>query len=162
MNKTQRLREKLGEEFVAPTRFMSDGFMLRKITAADAELDYAAIMSSIDHLKATPTPPRCGDWPPEDLTLDHDRRDLAKHEEEFDQGFGYTYTALNKACDKCLGCVYIYPTDYLGFDAEVYLWVTKEEYDKGAEDVLKNLVKDWLKSDWPFKHVIFPCRKDKT
>jgi hypothetical protein len=60
---------------------------------------------------------------------------------------------------KVLGCVYIGPSVTTDSDAVVVMWVRQTEYDKGLDEILFNTVRDWIRSDWPFKKVDYPGRE---
>jgi hypothetical protein len=68
----------------------------------------------------------------------------------------FTYAVLSLDGTKELGCVYISPSRKEGFDANVRMWVTKAEFDKGLQPVVLAEVKTWLAKSWPFKKVSFP------
>jgi hypothetical protein len=59
-----------------------DGYHLRPITAADADLDYPAVMGSQPRLWSIFGP--AWGWPPASMTYQQDREDLARHEAEID------------------------------------------------------------------------------
>ncbi len=78
---------------------------------------------------------------------------------EFETRSSFAYTVMNLDESECLGCVYIYPTEKPGFDAKVYVWVRKSEFDKGLDSILFNTVKQWVAREWPFKNVAYPGRE---
>jgi len=132
----------------------TDQFRIRPLRAADVELDYKAVMSSIDHMHSV-----LGDgWPDEDMTIEEDRRALEMHEREFERRERFVYTVVNLDETECLGCIYIRPSRLDEFDAEVVMWVTQDAFDNGLDDVVLNALKDWLDSEWPFDGVVFPGR----
>jgi hypothetical protein len=55
--------------------------------------------------------------------------------------------------------VYVRPSRKPGYDAQVTMWVTKEQYDRGFEAELLAAVKAWIAKDWPFKNVDYPERQ---
>lgn len=115
------------------------------LKADDLDKDYSAIMSNIEHLRKTSTPPSCGDWPSPNLTIKEDLKDLKWHEEKHLKKEVFTFTVMNLDESKCLGSVYFFPCENKEFDAEIYFWVIKEEYDKGLEKELQSTIKDWIK-----------------
>ncbi len=70
--------------------------------------------------------------------------------------FAFTVMSLDES--RCLGCVYIYPSDDPAYDAEAYYWARQSELAGGLEDRLGKAFRDWLARDWPFKRVAFPGR----
>ena len=91
-------------DFKIPEVLETDRFRLRMLTANDVDKDYEAVMSSIEHLRKTPTPPACGDWPPADLSKEKDLEDLKWHEEKHLKREIFTYTIMALDESKCLGC----------------------------------------------------------
>ena len=146
-------------DFNVPELYTTDKFILRMILAKDAKLDYEAIMSNIEHINKTPTPPMCGDWPQQTLTLEQDKKDLKWHEKKHKLREVFTYTIMNPTETKCLGCIYIYPSTHKGFDAESYFYVTEEQFNKGLDSEIYRYLDKWLIEKWPFQNVIFPNRK---
>lgn len=144
------------ESFVVPEKLITKQMLLRPLLSSDVELDYHAVMSSIDHLKGVFGPD--DDWPREDLTMEDDLRALKNHEAEFQKRVGFTYTVMNREEKECLGCVYIIPIHAEGYDAQVFLWVTRDAFNKGYDSELYDAVKEWMKKDWPFSKVVFPGR----
>jgi hypothetical protein len=57
-----------------------------------------------------------------------------------------------------LGCVYFYPTEKAGYDAEVFLWVRESEAATDLDNELFEVVQHWLASDWPFANPAYPGR----
>ncbi len=144
------------EDFVVPTLFETDQFRLRMLSIDDVVLDYDAVMTSRDHLRSIFAAYTA--WPADDMTIEQDLEDLRQHQREFETRFAFAYTVVSLDESLCLGCVYIYPTHQVPYDAHVYLWVRKSELEKGLDAVLFTAVKVWIARDWPFKHVAYPGR----
>jgi len=142
------------DDFSPPILYETEHFTLRPIIASDVDQDYAAVMSSVDHLKGV----LGDDWPSADLTREEDMEVLALHEEQFRRRELFVYTVLTPNQARCIGCVYIGPSKLDNYDAQVTLWVTKETLAKGQDARLFEAVRDWLASSWPFEQVIFPGR----
>lgn len=143
------------ETFEAPLRYEEEDFVIIPIKASHAELDFDAIMSSVDHLTGV-----LGrrDWPG-DLTLEEDREVLKHHEWEFENKVGFVYTVMNPSETEVLGCIYFYPSRLDEYDAEIGMWVTASAYENGLDTVLFNTVLSWIKSSWPFDQVVYPGRE---
>lgn len=146
--------EFIPKDFTPQEKIKRKGFILEKLGPQHLDLDYVAVMSSIDLIKQI----RGGDWPSEDLTKEKDLADLEWHEDEFNKRASFAYTVLNQAKTECLGCVYLYPADKPwvstpeGSDVDISMWVTQEAYDKGLYPKLFKSVKQWIQKDWPFKN----------
>ena len=121
-----------------------------------AEHDYAAYMSSIEHLQRTFGG---GRWPNKDITMAEAVKDVEGEISRFHSRASFTYAVLSLDGSKELGCVYIKPSRKAGYDAQVSMWVTKEQLDAGLEPVLLNDTKQWLAAKWPFQKVAFPGRE---
>jgi hypothetical protein len=60
---------------------------------------------------------------------------------------------------RCLGCVYVYPSEKAGYNAKVILWVRQSEMEKGFDEKLYSAVKVWLSEEWWFTRAAFPGRQ---
>ena len=142
-------------DFVPPDRLATPAFVLEPLGPQHNERDYAAWTSSIDHVRATPGFPD-GSWPRE-MTLDENRGDLERHQRDFVERKGFTYTVLDPADGDVIGCLYIYPIkDEAG--AEVSSWVRA---DHATLDVrLAEAVAAWLEELWPFERIRYMGRAD--
>lgn len=144
------------EDFEVPPLMTTDHLRIRPLRAADVDLDYRAVMSSVEHLRGIFGPD--DDWPSADLTREDDLRALRNHEKEFERRCAFTYTVMTPDEGECLGCVYIVPTHADEYDAQVYMWVTKGAYDEGLDEELYSAVRKWIQADWPFSRVAYPGR----
>ena len=149
----------ISPDFIVPEILITDKFRMRMLTVNDVVKDYDAVMSSVDHLEGVFGPN--SKWPSKELTLEQDLIDLGWHQKEFQRRTSFAYTVMNPDESQCLGCVYIEPAAKRDFDAEVYLWVRKSEYDKGLDNLLFDIVKKWIGNEWPFKNAAFPGREIK-
>jgi len=140
--------------FVVPLALDTPTFHLRPLTPAVVDLDYEALMSSIDLLNAM----FGRDWPHPGFTREENRQDLIEHEEEFARREAFAYTVLSPDETTCLGCVYINPPRGQPADARVYLWVRQSAHDQGLDSVLFHTVREWLESSWPWARVMYPGR----
>lgn len=143
--------------FEIPEFLKTDKFRLRMLTINDVVKDYDAVMTSVDHLQGTFGPN--SSWPSKDLTFEQDLIDLGWHQKEFQRRTSFAYTVMNPDESKCLGCVYIEPTNKMGYDAEAYIWVRKSEVENGLDSLLFSSAKEWIIDYWPFKRVAFPGRE---
>jgi hypothetical protein len=146
--------------FQVPERLDTPDFIIRKLCFSDANLDYEAVMSSIDIIKET----RGGDWPSSDLTYTEDQIDLAWHQREFEHGSSFAYTVMSTDEKECLGCLYLYPPGYRSesskdADVDVSFWVTQKAYDQGLYPRLYKVLDEWLKTTWPFKKIAYTNKK---
>lgn len=143
-----------------PGGLTTDDFVLRPIVAADAELDYAAVMESRDYLRTWEQ----STWPEDDFTVAANRKDLEKLEQRHASRRAFTYTVLDPAGTQCLGCVYLMPTDarmfagaritpvgddrWNDYDAALYFWVRRSRLAAQLDRVLLDALRSWLANDW--------------
>lgn len=142
---------------IVPSGIETGNFRIRALTIHDVVKDYDAVMSSVDHLKGVFGPH--SSWPPADLALEQDLIDLGWHQKEFQMGHSFAYTVMSLDESRCLGCVYIDPSEKAGYDARVVLWVRKSEMENGLDDRLYSTVRRWLSEEWWFASVAFPGRQ---
>ena len=141
-------------EFAVPSELSTASFTLRMLSIDDVEKDFEAVTSSAERLRKV--------WPdsgwPDGLTLRQNLVDLGWHEKEFQNRTSFAYTMVAPDESQVLGCVYFYPTDKAGYDAEVFLWVRESEVAKDLDEALFKVVQHWLASDWPFENPAYPGR----
>lgn len=134
--------------FEVPAPLEGPGFRLEPLGPEHNEWDHAAWMSSIEHIHATPGFPNPEGWP-YPMDLDANRGDLEMHRRDFDARTGFTWTVLDG--DEVIGCVYLYPSDEDGVDAQISSWVRSSHAH--LDEVVWRAVNEWLRRDWPFEVV---------
>jgi hypothetical protein len=132
-------------------------FKLKPLGPNYANQDYAAYMSSIQHLQKTFT--FSSSWPHAGLTMAEAIKDVEGEMAGFKARRKFTYAVLNPVESRELGCVYISPSNKQGYDATVRMWVTENQFVIGFEDRLYSEVKTWIKAKWPFEKVAFIGRE---
>ena len=139
----------LAEGFVHPGVVgVVDGYHLRPIRANDVDLDYPAVMGSRERLWSI-----YGDawgWPPESMTYEQDRDDLARHEREIESHESFNYALFDAEEKALLGCVYLDPPEKIGADAEISWWVVDAEVGTELAAALDDFVPRWVARSWPF------------
>lgn len=147
----------LPSDFEHPAREeLSTGHHLRPIRASDVEIDYPAVMGSRERLWE-----KYGEawgWPPETMSYEADKDDLARHEEEIEAHVTFNYAVLDKEETELLGCVYIDPPDDrspAGTDAVSSWWVIDVHHGGELERALDEFVPRWLRERWGFEQVYF-------
>ena len=144
------------DDFIVPEKLETEKFRLRMLTVEDVEKDYDAVMSSREHLRSLASQEDEEDtWPEENMTIEEDLADLARHQDEFLKRQAFVYTVMSLDESICLGCVYINPSEKKDFDAEIYLWARTSELKSGLEELLFETVKNWIEEKWPFNKVAF-------
>ena len=131
----------------------TDRYRLRMLTVHDVVKDYDAVMSSVDHLKGVLDPD--SSWPA-GLSLEQDLIDLGWHQKEFQRRSSFAYTVMSLDEQRCIGCIYIYPSTEA--DAEVFFWVRSDQFETLDEN-LNQTVRDWMSESWPFGKVQYPGRE---
>lgn len=152
---------------VSPAGFVADDFVV-PVLVEDAEfkvvplgpdlvqIDFDAYMSSIEHLQKTFS--RSTSWPREGITDEEAMLDMLTEQARFEKRESFAYAVLTPDGSRELGCVYVRPSKKPGFDAQVSMWVTQAEFDKGFDAELFTWVQEWISSSWPFTNVAYPGR----
>lgn len=143
-------------DFVVPAQAEADSFKLLPLGPDVVDVDFAAYMSSIEHLQATFT--RSTDWPHANLSAADAMRDMENEQTRFRERKSFAYAVLTPDGKRERGSVYVSPSPVDGYDAVVRLWVTKAEYDAGFDTRLYSWVTAWIAEDWPFARVAYPGR----
>jgi RimJ/RimL family protein N-acetyltransferase len=147
-------RQFVPAEFVVPSDLVTANFTLRMLSIDDVDKDFEAVTSSAERLSKV--------WPdsgwPAGLTFRQNLVDLGWHEKEFQNRTSFAYTVVAPDESQVLGCVYFYPTDKAGHDAEVFLWVRESELADDLDQDLFDVVQRWLASNWPFENPAYPGR----
>jgi hypothetical protein len=133
-------------EFEVPRSVSGPGFRLEPLGPEHNERDHEAWMSSIDHIRSTPGVDKWdGEWPVP-MGLEQNLSDLVGHAEDFEQRSGFTYSILDG--DEVIVCVYIYPSQRAGHDAEITSWVRASRAEMDV--AVWHFVSDWVERVWPF------------
>lgn len=143
-------------DFNPPTLVEAPGFKLVPLGPDLVEQDYAAYMSSIEHLQQTFS--RSTGWPRADLTLADSMVDMETEAARFAARESFAYGVLTPDGQHELGSVYVRPSPVPEYDAVVMLWVTKAQYDAGFDAELYDWVQQWVANEWPFAKVAYPGR----
>jgi hypothetical protein len=145
----------LPDGYQAPAEWHGQSCIALPAAPRWAELDYAAVMASREQLQGLFAENDA--WPPADLTAADDAADLAWHEVEFIHGKSFAYSLLSTDLQRCLGCLYLYPTASRDHQAEAYLWTAVTETELLRRAVVDEVMQ-WLGSDWPFSALAWPGR----
>ena len=143
----------LPEGFEHPARLdLPTGHHLRPIREDDAAIDHAAVMGSRERLWELYG--QAWGWPPETMTVEQDRADLARHAEEMTTGQSFNYAIFDADEHELLGCVYIDPRAQPGSaGATVSWWVVDHAVGGPLEAALAEHVPRWLSQAWPLPEV---------
>ncbi|MEJ2011497.1 MAG: hypothetical protein P8X64_04650 [Anaerolineales bacterium] len=109
-------------------------------------------------------------WPADDFTLEGNLADLDRHQREHEAGEAFTYTIVNPAGDRCLGCIYVNPltTELIESGicnkhaapgpvtaASIRFWVRSSLLDSDLELELLQALRKWFAQEWRLDCVIF-------
>ena len=125
---------------------LSSGHHLRPLREADVEIDYAAVMGSRERLWSIYG--EAWGWPPETMTFEQDRADLARHERETEAHETFAYAILDDGETELVGCLYVDPPDGPGEDAVVSWWVVDAMVGEPLDRALEDFVPRWLADTW--------------
>ncbi len=142
-------------DFAVPAEHWGPGklYVLKPLGPKYVRHDFDAYMSSIEHLQKTFS--FSTQWPREGITMDEAMKDVEGELASFQARKKFTYAVLDPAEKQELGCVYISPSPKQGYDAQVRIWVTKQQFDAGLEKTLWPDVKAWIAAQWPFAKVAY-------
>lgn len=148
------------QKMVAPSGLRTPEFILRPITADDAELDYEAVMESREFLRKWEQ----STWPEDDFTVEANREDLLRAERRHVDGESFTYTVLNPDQSVCLGCVYVVSPEgswladarvtavgedqWSDCDAVFLFWVRKSRLAEDMDRSLLDSLLTWFEQEW--------------
>lgn len=134
------------DDFAVPAGLQTEVFVLEPLSVRHNEQDYAAWTSSIEQIRQTPGF-LAGSWP-KLMSPEENAADLARHERDFADRVGFTYTVLDPASRDVIGCLYLYPPESADFDVDVRSWVRADRAE--LDKPLHELVSSWLARDWLF------------
>lgn len=140
--------------FTPPDVVETQEFLVRPILAADAEADFDAFITSIEHLHGIFGPD--SEWPRPDMTLEENVLDLAWHQREHESASCFCYTVFDPSNTRCLGAIYFGPARKAPYEVEAFYWIRASEV--ALEATLGDFVRHWLADAWPFESVIYPGR----
>jgi hypothetical protein len=145
----------------------TEQFVLRPITADDADLDHAAVMETREHLRLWEQ----STWPEDDFTVEADRKDLVDLEQRHVEHRAFTYTVLGPDGTECLGCVYVFPTSatflvrsavtpvghdqWRDVDAVVFFWVRLSRMRTGMDEILLAALRAWFSEEWQLESAVY-------
>ncbi|WP_372958211.1 hypothetical protein [Marinobacter sp.] len=141
--------------FPVPAQWSGKHVLLVPAGREWVSVDYPAVMESRSKLKHLFGPR--DQWPPDDLTREMDEADLAWHAREFASRRSFAYHLLSHDQQRCLGCLYLYPTASREHDAEAYLW-THIGLNASQATLIEDEVIHWVSRDWPLRSVAWPGR----
>lgn len=142
------------QDFEVPLNLESDHFYFRLLDESVAQADYEAVMSSQQRLHGIFG--NGSDWPEEDMTLEDNIASLKVHKQEFNAREAFAYSVFNQSKSKCLGSVYIDPSESIDYQCQVHLWIRDDSIELDNE--LYQTVRQWLEEAWSFSKVDFPGR----
>jgi len=142
------------DAFTPPAGLAHRAFRLRPLGPEHNDSDFEAWSSSIEHIRRTPGF-EGRSWP-RPMTREENRADLVRHAADFAARRGFTYTVLAPDDATVIGCVYVYPSDRPGFDAQCSSWVRAA--DAHVDPILWAAVAGWLAESWPFARVDYAVR----
>ena len=145
-------------DFEPPVLVETDKFKLVPLGPDLVDIDYAAYMSSVEHLQQTFT--RSDRWPHDNISAEDAMQDMLNEQSRFENRESFAYAVLTPDGEREMGCVYVRPISKkgYGYEAEVRLWVTKADYDEGFDAELYEWTKQWVEENWPFEDVAYPGR----
>ena len=130
--------------FKIPEVFTGSAFHLEPLGEQHNDRDHVAWMSSIEHIRSSPGFDSPESTWPEAMSLERNLEDLVGHARDFDERKGFTYSILDG--DEVIGCVYIYPGNRPGHDAEISSWVRESRAE--MDPIVWNTLSTWIDVAW--------------
>lgn len=150
-----------------PSGMRTDAFLLRPLLADDAASDHEAVMETRTELRLWEQ----SSWPEDGFTVAANRDDLVGLEQRHRERRAFTYTVRDPQTDRCLGCVYVFPTSaaFLARSAVipvgddrwddvgtvVYFWVRRSVMGTGLEERLLESLRAWFADEWRHEPTVF-------
>ena len=150
-------------DFPLPALEVPGKWKIKPLGRDDLERDYAAIMSSIDHLRDGGfmlDPARGIDWPSPTWSKDEAMLGLA-HDELGNLGrFWMCLAVISPDDSEEYGCIYVWPSFKAGWDAMVMMWTSAARYEE-LDAKLWEWTKAWVTRTFPFDEssVAYPGRE---
>ena len=147
--------EFVSEDFQPPSGLSTESFLLEPLGPKHNAMDYAAWTSSVEFIHTLPgfNDPDSDDPWPIPMSLEENLSDLERHDRDFKERKGFTYTVLDPTSRDVIGCVYIYPIADPNHDASVESWVRVSHAQ--LDGPLRKEVTLWLENEWPFESVSY-------
>ncbi len=154
------------EPYPVPVELKTAQFTLRPLMPDHVDLDFAALMDSVQMLRLWSGSP----WPSDEFTIEDNLADLEWHDREHQDRIAFTYTVLSPDETECLGCLYIKPLqnyqDTLpkqiapatDLDATTRFWIREPYLDRQLDAQLLSVLIDWFESEWEFDRHLFHMR----
>jgi hypothetical protein len=151
-------------DFAPPQSLGTRSMFLVPLKPEHAELDYAAFMSSREHLRRTLD---WGGWPSDDATVEENRTDLERHWREHRANEAYTYAVLSPDGTRSLGCVYLkplpsgenVPEEIAGLQTpgvRIAYWVVESSLPDALDRHLVQQLTHWLRNEWGMQSILMP------
>ncbi|MEZ5338212.1 MAG: N-acetyltransferase [bacterium] len=150
------------EQAAIPEGIRTADFLIRPLLAADARLDYAAVMESRDFLRSWDQ----SGWPEDGFSLADNRADLERAEQRHNAREAFTFTVMNPEQNECLGCIYIFPRNarwlaeaavqpgaemrWEEIDAVAMFWIRQSRLAEQLDRRLLMVLRDWFAREWQF------------
>ena len=156
--------------FHLPDELRHPKFYLRPLRVADAVLDYDAVMAN----RAALLVYSLRRWPHEHFTLDENRVDLQRHEQEHLARERFTFTVLTPDATQCLGFVYIKSTNSFlerssvsipqahPLAARVTFWLRPECVAADLDAELLVSLRGWFRDEWALDQITFMANENET
>jgi RimJ/RimL family protein N-acetyltransferase len=150
----------------APERLETEDFVVRWITVADTEMDYAALRAAMPYyMEINPA-----DWRDRTFSLEDNREEMHRHEAENRAHESFTMIVTDPRGERSYGCVYfadLYSLlraggapapvlEAVGDDeCQVHLFLVPESLEWDLDERLVRALIDWLDADWAFRRWTF-------
>ena len=124
-------------------KIVFEKFIVEKLTPKYIDEDFSALIENSDLIKEIRG--NAGDWPSLDtLSKEDNFLDLAWHQREFEYGLSFAFVVRDLE-GNYMGCIYLYPMGFRSspqnkdeFEVDFSFWITKDYYNKGLYEIVKD------------------------
>ncbi len=127
-------------------------FVLSPLRPEFAEMDYRTITKNRVYLRRIMG---WGDWPADNMTIEDDTIDLARHYRQFLDNKAYAFAVLSPDRRKLIGCVYLFPVRQNLSSVKIHYWVAENLAGTGPDKALLAKILTML-PNWGFKSAELP------
>ncbi|MDB6372223.1 N-acetyltransferase [Photorhabdus bodei] len=142
------------DEFDVPLLVYGNGFILQPLSPKYANIDYEAVMESRPILKDIFS----DDWPDDIKSWEDNLRYIEEDYSDFQQRIGFSYIILDPSESRCLGCVYIFPSLFEGYDVAIYYWLHINILNSALAYEIETFIRKWVQEHWCIPHPAYPGR----
>jgi len=147
------LRKLVADGFEVPVRVELEYVVLVPVTIRNWDKDYDAVVSTRGYTGLNPGLV----WPEQTMgSVLFGLSDVCYMDKLLRGRASVCYGIMTPDERTELGCLYVYRTRKLGYDAEIYCWVRRKEAEEGLRERVYEFAEAWVPDVWPFGRTTWP------